>query len=289
MTATQYTEKRRALAGLSGNAYKVLDYLCILADERGVAWPKQDDISDGVALAENTVRERLDELVEAGYVRYLRKDSRDELTRRKEGNVYILNPSLLLTTSEEGSQLWNGANPSLKNCGRQEQLQEHLQEQVQELPTDSQHHYFGCFIDVSDLGRVGGSDSDVSESSDTGCDDLPLFQYERELMAGSDLFRDLVQSAETADRPRDGLADRLAYWQIGASVTRRWVEQYGIDLVEQAYAHVKRSENVKNPAALMGWSLKNPQHIRRVTVPVADVLMDGSRYASGQYADFILS
>jgi hypothetical protein len=101
--------EKTALAELSGYQYKVLHYLCSVADERGVAYPEAKKIAESVECNVRHVWRCLARLIELGYMAYLRHGEYDSLKKRRTSNVYMVSPAFMRIAphnQRESEALW---------------------------------------------------------------------------------------------------------------------------------------------------------------------------------------
>lgn len=120
-TRTDIDLDDEVLRAVSGAHYKVLRYLCNRADERGVCYPGNERIGQGVNYDERHIERLVPELEEIGLIAYLRRKEFDPYTRRALPNVMIINPAYICLAEAhqaEAQALWNSVVKSTRLLSR---------------------------------------------------------------------------------------------------------------------------------------------------------------------------
>lgn len=105
------------LRSLPAAHYKILRYLVNRADARGVCYPGNERIAEGVHYHERHIESLLPELAETGLIAYLRRGAYDELTRRRLPNVLMVNPAYICIAEAhqaEAKRLWDSTGVSIR-------------------------------------------------------------------------------------------------------------------------------------------------------------------------------
>lgn len=97
---TDIDQDDQALRWLSGCEYKTMHYLINRADPIGVSYPKVETIAEATGHEERHVRRALEVLHENNVFRYRRRNAYDPDTRRKQVNVYQVNPDIIMIAPE---------------------------------------------------------------------------------------------------------------------------------------------------------------------------------------------
>jgi hypothetical protein len=111
-TRTDIELDDEVLRALPGSQYKILRYLVNRADPRGVCYPGNEKIAQGVNYDLRHIERLVPELVDAGLVAYLRRKEFDPYTRRPIPNVYQINPAYICIAEAhqaEAAALWEQA------------------------------------------------------------------------------------------------------------------------------------------------------------------------------------
>lgn len=297
MAVAKFEMKAEARKALKCSAYKVMDYLVDRADGRGVSYPHIATIADDCGMDPKTAENALSELAVAGYAKYLQKGERCALTGRQLGNVYQVSPDYIILSNEEAArQLWDSVAD-----GKNSHLQESLTNSNTKTNTRTSLLNQTCLLSGYMLDVVtppsidDDIDSESEKDSENESDDLPLFKFEREMSAASQMFGELAAAGRSYEQtepepvdnpaPRFDFVDRLALWGIEPHQTRNFVAKHGPELVNKAIEGVRTAEYVSNPAGLFVHLLRNPQKIeKRPSDPIANLAADNKRYAAGKYA-----
>jgi hypothetical protein len=144
------------MLGLGPAQLKILLILIQHADNMGVCFPSPRTMSDTLQYHVNTVYAALGELVEAGYVRYMRQNQFDQVTRKRLPDVYQVSPhviSLPDSCHDEALAMWGGTQqksgmPPAESGGvlnknrvyNQQQNQGHEQIPVPSTITNNNNH-----------------------------------------------------------------------------------------------------------------------------------------------------
>lgn len=94
-----YSQKlRESIRVLPDRWLRLYVALSTYSDARGTCFPGLRELSAQTGLNLHEVREGLDALAESGFIAFLRRGERDEITRRQLPDVYALNPALLVVS-----------------------------------------------------------------------------------------------------------------------------------------------------------------------------------------------
>lgn len=111
-TRTDIELDDEVLRALTGAQYKILRYLVNRADPRGICYPGNESIAQGVNYDLRHIERLVPALVEAGLVAYLRRNEIDRFTGRRQFNVYQINPAYICIAEAyqaEAAAFWEEA------------------------------------------------------------------------------------------------------------------------------------------------------------------------------------
>lgn len=306
---------KAANQNLSDHAYKTLQALIDYADELGICWPGIRLLVNDTRKCKEMVQQGLEELVATGCIAYVRRNARDRYTGQKLVNIYQISPVLLHIRPELEEEAWKSWK---KAKGREFALSYSGQDRTNTRTSDSltsdnrkrsiQHQQpEGCWS-----VNMGGEDEDAPPLADTveeQGEEKPIFRQKSSPRHNQD--KDMFRRGDSQDNRRfkpmrepypdlapvndplpdaadEALAQRIRDdAQMPIKLARGLIQQYGRSLVEAAVNH-PFTQKAQKPAGYIRYLVQgnrlDPDRDARF---FTDQEMDGRKYITGKYADFI--
>lgn len=291
-----------AIGTLSCHAYKVLRYLANRADNLGRCFPKQETIHEALGGTgdDRHVHRAINDLIQRGWIAYLRHNQYDSATGRKLPNVYQVNPEYICIAEQhqaEAAMMWARVGKSLSPSDSGVTLtnnnnQHHESDTIKPAPGTNNNNQHTQEQGVSTAAKPKTLRAEKAEKPQRSTE--PASQSEAlPLLPPSSapppnrLPNPASIGHALPDEAREKLAGRLREFGIPMPMARGFVVEYSVLLIEQAYTQTS--------AALSSGSITKPGGFFRTILQsnLVDPGLPGTaekeRYTTGKYADIIAS
>jgi len=273
-----------ALQQLPCSAYKILLCLASHADSLGRCFPSNPTIQKECDLSKKTVYEGVGQLIEEGYVKYLRKWFIDQITGLQMPAVYQVSPFFLdLADSclEPALLLW--ATNSSKNCTINQQ-----QELSSKTNAINQHQEPTTTTNNSGLEQK--EPTAKSEKQKGQQKQQPERPQRSVSNKGSGLVKKYTNPLSIIEALPDELSERLALrvqtYKIPLPMARGFVFKYGYTDVDKALNYVEFCSKMQTITSLSGFfrmALESKVYDDQV------ITVEAHDYTGGEYQNFVES
>ncbi len=250
-TRTDIDVDLEVLRALPGSQYKILRYLVNRADPRGVCYPGNENIAQGVNYDLRHVERLVPELVEAGLVAYLRRNEIDRLTGRRQINVYQINPAYICIAEAhqaEANALWQEATGGTTRLlsrtltNNKNQLQEPTPKRETTPGTNNNNQRARAASNTKEPKAEPRDDPTADRETDTTQDapqsnsaQRPAKQALPGVPPAAAKFVNPLAIADTLpDKQHENLALKLRGLGIPMAMARGFVCEYGVKQCEDA-------------------------------------------------------
>lgn len=304
---------RAALQQLSDHGYKTLQALITYADEIGICWPGIRTLVNDTGKCKEMVSQALEELAATGCMAFVRRNARDKYTGQKLVNIYQISPVLLHVRPELEDEAWKqwqkakGKELSLSYTG-QDRTNTRASDTLTSAMQDTiQHHHAagGCSTNISLQDEADPTSLPAVEAAPP---DRPARKSARRLpqpppqesSAGRPQntlrFKPMAQTypeiepiaQKLPNEADEALAQRIREdAQMPIKLARGLIAQYGSPAVEAAINH-PFTQKAQRPAGYIRYLVQgNRLDPERDAKFFTEEEMDGRKYITGKYADFI--
>lgn len=261
-----------ALRCLPGCEYKAYRYLVNRADTIGVCYPKIPTIADAIGCSAREAQRALEVLNDNDVFRYRRKNAFNPVTRRKETNVYQINPLILVIADEFVSEAWSEWDALINQCGNVSTgLWSHINQHQEPIPrTNSRtNSRTSTTKSPAKADGQGGPPDDYANAPTGGKKPKPKNpDGESTQRAAPDQRGHAPKSSvPPGDRPQyanptlintnlpnqehEMLASQIRKFGIGMGLARGFVVEYGYERTKLAFDQVeKMGDKAREPAAV---------------------------------------
>ncbi len=312
--AVNVAANKAANQNLSDHAYRTLQALIDYADELGICWPGIRLLVNDTRKCKEMVQQGLEELVATGCIAYIRRNARDKYTGQKLVNIYQISPVLLHIRPELEDEAWKSWNKAkgkefaLSYSGQDRtNTRASARETNDNCKQSIQHQqpHGCCPVNMGGGEATPSLAATVEEQSD----ERPSFRQKAPPSHNQD--REIFRRAESQNNARfkpmrepypdvaavngplpneadEALAQRIRdEAQMPIKLARGLIQQYGRLLVEAAVNH-PFTQKAQRPAGYIRYLVQgnrlDPDRDARF---FTDQEMNGMKYITGKYADFI--
>lgn len=260
-----------ALLCLSGCEFKAYRYLVNRADPIGVSYPKIETIAAAIGYGVREVQRALDVLNDNDVIRYRRKNAFNPVTRRKESNVYQVNPDILVIAEAFEAEARSEWDALINQCGNVSiGLWSHINQHQEPTPITSvinqrqnHHHRAGAASNANDQGQSavqnGAAAGNGKSKTDSGrADSETPTSAKRNGTSKSSVPPERPKftnpkavNQEFVSEEHESLAKLIRDLGIGLPLARGFVVEYGVGRVTSALDEtVAMGTEARKPAAL---------------------------------------